>query len=176
MGINSHTLNLLFRLQEKFEMNSICLLGNLYLREDTKEILKDKYEKVALEYFKKEGFKDVISFDINEKDGSLPVDLSKSIPEKYKNRFDLVLNGGTAEHVSNQKMVFQNMHDLCVKKGIIFNLGPMEGSWPVHSKYHYSFNFFKNMANERDYEILHMSKYYMSGEKRGWNVCVIFRK
>ena len=170
MGINLHTLNYIHANlkragYEDLEGLKICLFGNLYMRNDTHSYMGYPY-KTAMKYFDSLGMI-CVSFDTNAKDGSLPLDLSKPIPESMKNRFDILVNGGTAEHVSNQYNCFRNAHDLCRKMGLMIHVGPEIGSWPNHCNHWYSREFFRLLGVENNYFIFDIHTNFRSGKLRG---------
>ena len=63
------------------------------------------------------GFLNYQTIDINEEENSLAFDLNTVIEDTYgyKEKYDLVINNGTGEHVFNQLSLFKNMHNLCKK-------------------------------------------------------------
>ena len=98
------------------------------------------------------------SFDLNGKDGSLKVDLSKEIKsEKYKNAFDIVTNSGTSEHVkpfASQYECFKNVHFCCKAGGIFIHMVPKVGTFHNHSHYYYDKRFFKKLSKLNRYKII----------------------
>ena len=52
------------------------------------------------------------SIDINGLDGAIPLDLDTPIPANMRQKFRVVTNYGTSEHVNNQYSAFKNVHDL----------------------------------------------------------------
>jgi len=126
--------------------------------------------QIAKSYFEKLGFKHT-SFDINGKDGALPIDLSKTIENKeFHNKFDVVTNSGTSEHVEpydGQYECFRNMH-LCNKVGgIMIHIVPEDGSFPNHCPYYYTIEFFEKLAKYNKYNTIEISRL-----QRGENVLI----
>ena len=71
---------------------------------------------------------DFYSLDLNEGNNSIPIDLNiwpNRIISEYVESFDMVLNFGTTEHVSNQMNAFSLLHYLCRPGGIIPHRVPM---------------------------------------------------
>jgi hypothetical protein len=102
-----------------------------------------------------------ISIDITGRDGSLPIDLNKEEIPKI-GEFDLVTNFGTSEHIEpNQYETFLHIHNLCKIGGIMLHEVPVVGGWSGHCKFYYDEDFFINLSNENNYEILEikMNKY-----------------
>lgn len=99
-----------------------------------------------------------VSIDITGLDGSLPFDLNN---EKISDIgvFDLVTNFGTTEHIEpNQYEPFLHIHNLCKIGGIMLHEVPVKGGWDGHCKFYYDDNFFIELANENNYEILEIKK------------------
>ena len=75
------------------------------------------------------------------------------LPEKFIEKFDVVLNFGTTEHVFNQWNSFEVMHDATAVDGIIYCVLPASG-YLDHGYYCYTPIFFKDMAAANGYEIV----------------------
>lgn len=93
-------------------------LGNQIFQDDTL-IREESLPHSAKEYYMNMGVEHT-SIDLNGEDGALQIDLSKPIPEEYNNKFDIVTNFGTAEHVDNQFECWRNIHNSLKKKWINF--------------------------------------------------------
>lgn len=122
-------------------------LGNQKLRD-----VEDKVE-LAKEYFSNLGIQHT-SFDINNKDGAIKVDLCKPLDKKYIERFDIVTDFGTIEHIENQPQVFCNVHDACKVGGYMIHSLPLEKYWNGHCPYHYQEIFPNNLAKKNAYELI----------------------
>lgn len=71
------------------------------------------------------GFEDVKSLDYSDFEGADIVwDLNTPIPDKYWDTFDVIYDGGTAEHVFNFPEVLANIHRLLKKNGCIIHVSP----------------------------------------------------
>ena len=99
------------------------------------------------------GVAEHLSFDLSGMWGSLAVDLDYPIAKEFLNRFDVVTNYGTIEHVNNQYQVFKNMHDMCRVGGLMIHAFPKEGTWIPHGRYYYSEEFAREFAEACGYEI-----------------------
>lgn len=107
---------------------TICELGNTQIRPGLRRNLGRKHNGkqfyIAKDYFQFLGAKSV-SIDINGKNGALAIDLGRKIHNhKLKNKFDIILNAGTSEHIQNQKTLFQNISYLCKKDGVAVHTVP----------------------------------------------------
>ncbi len=162
MAFNLDMLNMLFdatntRSLSELSGKRLCELGNLFVRPDVNVFLESKglpTFAVAKELFTYFGIDDV-SIDLNGKNGALKIDLGKPITDKsLLNSFDLLINGGTTEHVYDQYECWNNVHNLCKVEAIVVSLGPLEGNWRGHSPWHCSLEFFKKLADECNYDTI----------------------
>ena len=110
------------------------------------------------DYFKLVGFKEYKSIDINGAYNSLQFDLNKNISEtySYNEKYDLVINNGTGEHVFNQYALFLNFHNLTKLNGIMLNILPFI-DWINHGFYNFNPIFFADLAASNNYEIIKIS-------------------
>jgi len=100
------------------------------------------WQAVGAEYVALDMFGDCVRFDLN----------TERVPSEWK-RFDLVMNGGTSEHVMNQVNCFTVMHDLCEVGGMIYHQVPI-GGYAIHGFFNYNVKFFRALARMNGYEIL----------------------
>ncbi len=110
------------------------------------------------DYFNSVGFKEYKSIDINGAYNSLQFDLNKNILESYSynEKYDLVINNGTGEHVFNQYALFLNFHNLTKLNGIMLNILPFI-DWINHGFYNFNPIFFADLAASNNYEIIKIS-------------------
>jgi SAM-dependent methyltransferase len=110
------------------------------------------------DFFEERGVKHT-SVDWNGRHGALPHDLSEPLE---LGEFDIVTNFGTAEHVSNQRTLFRNIHNATKPGGIIVHQAPI---WAVGiNKRHgipkygfqirYSEKFFVQLGKDNGYELV----------------------
>jgi hypothetical protein len=117
------------------------------------------------------------SIDINGLDGALKLDLDYPVPTNLENKFDVVTNYGTSEHVTNQYSVFKNIHSMCKTKGIMIHGIPLIGNWPDHCRYYYSEQFFKKLAEACGYTVLDLRILSTVSYKTPYNlVACVLRK
>ena len=94
--------------------------------------------------------------DANERHGAVVMDLNfDPVPDEHKNRYDLVTNHGTSEHVCNQAHVFGMIHDFTKPNGLILHVVPSMGIVD-HGFFNYQPNFFDALARHNSYETLGM--------------------
>ena len=101
------------------------------------------------------GFKEYKSIDADGERGALVFDLNENLEktQNFNEKFDLVTNFGTSEHVFNQKTFFENIHNLTKKNGLIIHVLPFEGYFN-HGYYNYQPIFFYDLAIFNNYQIL----------------------
>jgi SAM-dependent methyltransferase len=86
--------------------------------------------------------------------GTVSLDLNRdAVPEEMRGAFDLVINAGTTEHISNQENAFRFIHDLTKPGGIIYHEVPA-GGMIDHGFFSYQPKFFTRMAYQNDYGVL----------------------
>lgn len=94
------------------------------------------------------GVERVSAVDFSDFEGAdILLDLnSEGASDKFKNTFDIVIDGGTLEHVFNQYNALANMNSLVKEDGYIYHALPCMG-WGNHSFYNYSPTFFTDVYN-----------------------------
>jgi len=126
---------------------SICEFGDQLIWEHAKSFLISNYD-VARDWYLARGAKEYVSFDTNGQNGALAYDLTKSLPEEFHNRFDVVTNIGTTEHLGNgtlpasllfyqQWQAFYSAVQICKIGGVVLHNLPPEKQWEGHSHIHY---------------------------------------
>jgi SAM-dependent methyltransferase len=76
------------------------------------------------------------------------------VPDALRNRFDLVLNFGTTEHVMNQYNSLRTIHDFTKPGGLIYTLFLMNGfHW--HGIIRYTPRFIDMWVRDNGYEVLY---------------------
>jgi hypothetical protein len=126
------------------------------------QIKKGGERQAAKTFFEGKGFIHT-SFDLNGKDGALPIDLSHPVPEKYHDMFDVVTNSGTTEHVEpldGQFECFRNIHSCTKPGGVMIHIVPEDGSFPNHCPFYYTNAFFRKLAELNNYEVIEETKLY----------------
>jgi SAM-dependent methyltransferase len=93
------------------------------------------------------------AFDLAGRE-AVKVDLNRArVPFRYRRRFDLVINGGTTEHVANQANAFRFIHDLTKPGGIMIHGVPSQGML-THGLVNYTMKFFGQLCEQNRFEIL----------------------
>ncbi len=138
-------------------------LGNQRIREDTLGVevsAKKVFEFIGVDH---------TSFDINGKDGAIPLDFGKPLPPQWVAQFDMVTNFGCIEHVdTDQYQAWRNLDLLCRDGGIVVHQIPERGSWRTHCRHHYSTGFVERLATLCKYELhaLHTIEGPVRGDDR----------
>ena len=85
------------------------------------------------------------------------VDLNVSkLPLEHRNKYDLVTNMGTTEHIFNQARAFEAIHDATKIGGIMLHAVPCNGFFN-HGLIKYEPKFFLYLAHSNRYEIVEWS-------------------
>jgi len=132
-------------------------LGN---KKNANGVYKTYFESVGIDH---------TSIDWNGEDGALKLDLRVPIDLQP---FDMITNIGTTEHVSDQKAVWENIHNLTKIGGVIASLTPLEGDWWWHGEWYPRAEFFEQFA-KNGYEIQYMD---IGREYPNRNLCVRLKK
>lgn len=100
-----------------------------------------------------------VAIDWNGSPSALRLDLNGEV--NLGQRFDVVINHGTAEHIFNIGQVFKTIHDHCDSDGWMIHDSPFTG-WIEHGFYCLQPTLFYDLAHANCYEIakvaIHESK------------------
>jgi SAM-dependent methyltransferase len=153
----------------------------IFSRNNGKDFIAEGYD-TGKDYFTKFYGMDHTSVDLNGEHGSLVKDLRKEEDFKdYKNHFDILTNFGTIEHVDpapTQWTAWKIVHESLKPNGLYLHVAPgydhetnrVHPTWRAHCNNHYCREFFYNLAEKQNYEILHYSMI------RDNNICVMIKK
>lgn len=84
------------------------------------------------------GMPQMQSMDISDFEGcDLVHDLNEPVPEDFRGKFDVVVDGGTIEHVFNVPQALDNAFDLLGEGGVFISINGMTG-WAGHGFYQFS--------------------------------------
>lgn len=134
---------------------AVCELGNQTFRARKTAQAAGIQCDTTDEYYKRLGFGSYVCIDINERMGALAMDLNCNLAEHYgyRERFSLVTNNGTGEHLIDQRSVFRNAHELCEVGGIMLHQLPFSGWWN-HGFYCLQPTLFVDLAASNGYELV----------------------
>lgn len=121
--------------------------------------------------------------DLNGENAAMRIDLGQQLPANH-DRYDLVVDAGTSEHVGPGKHDIRHFynclkakHELCKTGGIIVSENPKTGSWPKHGFNYYTKEFYEQLAKANGYDIIDLGEHpAMGNEIDGWNVYCIVKK
>lgn len=103
--------------------------------DETRKMLESGY---AEEFLKTLGAGDVVSFDASDYEGaSIVHDFNDPIPDEYKGRFSVVLDGGTLEHVFNFPTAIRNCMEMVEIGGYFLGITPANNHFG-HGFYQFS--------------------------------------
>lgn len=109
----------------------------------------------AADYLTLLGFREYQAIDVNDRYGSLVMDLNKDLATAYgyTRAFSLVTNNGTGEHVFNQDTVFRNVHALTRTGGVMIHVMPFV-EYVNHGFYSFHPNLYYALARANGYRLL----------------------
>lgn len=94
------------------------------------------------------------AIDIFEGDGTIIFDLNRQEPPpEIRNRYDLVTNFGTTEHVINQYLSLKTIHEITKPGGVIYHQLPLGGFY-THGYFAYTPLLFSQLAQANQYEVI----------------------
>lgn len=102
------------------------------------------------------------AIDIFDAEGTILFDLNREEPSpEMRNRYDLVTNFGTTEHIINQYLAFKTVHEMTKPGGLIYHELPL-GGFHMHGYFSYNPLLFMQVAEANQYEIV-MQAYGKNG-------------
>lgn len=171
MGVTSFSMQLIERYLPG--VKNVCELGaqNNYAQPKLPApYMKEWYEARGIEY-------DCI--DLSAENGCTVADLSKVLEfeEGEPQRFDLVTDFGTSEHVSDYYNCWLNKWNLCKDGGVIISENPMTGNWPGHGLHYLDTNFYFELAEALGCKLMGTgTQAACNNTTDGWNVWGIIVK
>jgi SAM-dependent methyltransferase len=138
---------------------SVCEIGN-------QTFVGEKFKSVK-EWYEHLGASSYLALDTNTKLDAIICDLNYDVIDQLGDeQFDLITNNGTSEHLFNQAMVFENIHNLCKQDGIMLHILPLF-VWLNHGFFNYNPILFRDLARVNGYEILfyHIANRWGDGEE-----------
>jgi SAM-dependent methyltransferase len=196
MGMNPKSTDYFFDILRAAELRdfsklSICILGNQIMRPPSWRFPEYHY-RTFRRLLVGHKFGRAESIDINGKDHSLIMDLSKPVDQELIGKFDVIHNGGTTEHIlHNQWQVFKNLNDLLKPCGIMIHAFLVPGNPRTigHGYWVYDEEFFYWLAKTCSYKIVdiqsgmtyygrysHRRTYFVTLQKRPESVFVKMNK
>jgi SAM-dependent methyltransferase len=121
------------------------------------ELEKTGIPRFSEPFFRLLGAKEVCSIDVSSyQDTSIVHDMNLPIPDSLKNRFDIVYDGGTLEHVFNFPVALKNAMQM-VKPGGRFIMHTPGNNWFGHGFYQFSPEMlYRALSEENGYQVERM--------------------
>lgn len=167
MGVNQLTDILLREYAPcKPVYSRMVLMGDLFIRPE----FNQQYKR-AVNYYKAMGFALVVSMDINGK-ATVKVDLGQPLGGQWNGVFNILVNGGTGEHIEPQDVFYRNCHNVVSPGGVMLHVGPEQG-WPGHSNNLYNERWYRQLCQQYGYTMLHMQR---NQHKHGTALYVVCKK
>lgn len=109
-------------------------------------------------FFEKLGFSSVDSMDYSEFEGaSIVHDLTKPCPADLKERFDVIYDGGTCEHIFDLPKAYDNIHKMLKPGGVLIGHSPCN-NWINHAFYQFTPEMiYGHWENAMGYEVLELT-------------------
>ncbi len=95
---------------------------------------------------------DVLDFQLYE-GSEIIIDLNVPVEEKYKCKFDFVIDNGTTEHVFNYAQALMNCAAMVSHNGYVFHSVPM--NWGNHGFYNISPTLFYDFYDDNGFDTIH---------------------
>lgn len=168
MAINVHGLRLILRghkLGVNFEKSamlgrqrinmSVSQLCDIVLREfgmdvDEAELRRIYQERYADDLLKLLGAAEVESFDNSDWEGATVVhDFNQPMPDRYKDRYTVLIDGGTLEHIFNFPVAIGNCMEALQVSGTYFGITPANNYFG-HGFYQFSPELFYRVLSENN--------------------------
>ena len=129
-----------------------------YLPDVDESELANKDNEYAEAFFEKLGFSSVDSMDFSDfENASIIQDLSAKIPKKLEQKFDVIYDGGTCEHIFDLPTAYRNINKMLKPGGVLIGHSPCN-NWVNHSFYQINpemvYGFWEGTLG---YEVLHCS-------------------
>lgn len=114
--------------------------GEQHLWDIAKVFYKAIFEYQTIDAIDQHGTPSAINHDMNT-------------PFEITRQYDLLINGGTAEHIFNQYQVFKTIHELTKPGGLMIHFLPHQGHHD-HGLYNYHPTFAFDLAQANNYEVM----------------------
>jgi SAM-dependent methyltransferase len=142
------------------DMPIAWLVGQLERRQ--KELLpaleeadgrKDVFRIAELFYRCLLGAQRFTAIDLHPPPGSQAHRLDLNEPVDLGEKFDVIVNTGTLEHVFDQRRALETIHEHCAVGGLMLHAGPLAG-WPDHGLFHAQPGLWLDLARANAYDVL----------------------
>ncbi len=125
-----------FHIKGKFRRHVRRALRRAGLSADISEY--EQEDGFAETFLRKIGYPDPVSLDASAYEGcELTHDLNEPLPDTLRDRFDVIIDGGTLEHVYNTPQALDNVFHMLRPGGIFLSINGITG-WAGHGFYQFS--------------------------------------
>jgi hypothetical protein len=115
------------------------------------------------------------SIDLSGENGCVVQDLTE--PFDLGTKFDLCVDAGTLEHVTDLYMGLQNLFNHCKTGGYIYRENPKTGNWPRHGFNYMTEAFYIELQAIAGIEIMSLGEHAATGNTtNGWNIYCLMTK
>ena len=161
MGITNNNFKFLVENLNLLKKKKIITIGRQQKYFDITKFFKNKFlkKKFYLDNFHEDNYVDnilkkisnntVTSIDFSDNRGktNIKFNLNKVIPKKYHNKYDVIIDGGSLEHILDLKNCIQNYKNLIRKNGHLF-IFTTANNYFGHGFYQFSLEFFNNIFSK----------------------------
>lgn len=128
-----------------------------YLPATSEADLRNENDIYTETFFRRLGYSSVDSIDFSDFEGaSIIQDLSKPLDPSLQERFDVIYDGGTCEHIFELPTAYRNLHAMLRPGGVLIGHAPCN-NWINHSFYQINpemvYGFWEKALG---YEIIHL--------------------
>jgi hypothetical protein len=117
------------------------------------------------------------SIDLSGENGCVVQDLTEKFDLWANFKFDLCVDAGTLEHVSNLHAGLKNLFNHCKDGGYIYRENPKTGNWPGHGFNYMTEAFYIELQGITDIEIVRLGEHAAMGNYiDGWNIYCLMIK
>jgi hypothetical protein len=168
VGVHKSTATLLCNLSQRGLLNGALLqLGVQSISREAKDLIMQTFKSASQpnlnefssgkkRFWHSLGFDEVKSLDFNDFEGAeIICDLNKPVESTLRDRFDVVFDGGTLEHIFDTKAALLNIDSLLVDGGLIIHEVPSSNAID-HGFYSFSPTFFQDFYPNQGYEIIEL--------------------
>jgi len=178
LGITTQTVTWLKKHSKLLEGSDIVTLGRLYpyLSRQQERHFRKKYNiqsdfmnSFAARYFLDDlNCNSLKELDVSDYQGADIIhNLNCPVPVEHKQKFDVVLDAGTIEHVSDMKTFLTNIFDLLKINGV-YIFGTVSNNWIDHGFWQFSPTFFIDLCEANDLELIDLNI-----NINGTNFCIL---
>lgn len=118
------------------------------------------------------GFNHVDSMDVSNFEGaSIVHDLNNPVPNYLINKYDLVYDGGTLEHIFDFPQSLRNIYDLLKSGGIVIHCSPVNNHVD-HGFYQFSPGLFFDYYQNNCFDVVHafLFEYTRDHARQPWKI------